>query len=107
MYVHVFASLPQRENPFASERVAIKRADNLPQDRTFYTEDAFAVKSSSVGFLTYPEALEILNRRESEKREAWSADIVAERYKIEPSDAANLMKYFSAYKLTVQSPDEK
>ena len=86
----------QHENPFASERM--KKSSNLPQDRSSYTDSTFTVAKSSAGFLTYPEVLEILNRRESEGKETWTAHVVAEKYGIDPVEAANLLKYFSTYK---------
>ena len=89
-------SPPQSDNLFASER--IKKPDNLPQDRSFYTDDAFVIDKSSVGFLTYQEVIEILNDRETKRKDEWTPDIVAEKFKINSSDAANLMKYFSSYK---------
>ena len=97
-------SSPQSDNLFASER--IKKTDNLPQDRSFYTDDAFVIDKSSVGFLTYQEVIEILNDRETKPKDEWTADIVAEKFKINSSDAANLMKYFSSYKQQIsdQSP---
>lgn len=97
-----FLFSPQQENPFASER--IKRPDNLPQDRTAYTGDVFTVDKSSVGFLTYQEVVDILSERESEGKDVWTAEVVAKKYQIEPTEAANLMKYFSAYRQPTPNP---
>ena len=92
----------QQDNPFASE--VTKKPDNLPQNRSAYYGDIFSVERSSDGRLTYTEILEILNNRESETRESWTAEKVADKYSIKPVDAEQLMRYFSAYKM---SPPEK
>ena len=92
----------QQDNPFASE--VTKKPDNLPQNRSAYYGDIFSVESSSDGRLTYAEILEILNKRESETKESWTPERVADKYNIKPADAEQLMRYFSAYKT---SPPEK
>ena len=86
----------QHENPFASER--IRKPNNLPQDRSSYSDNTFTVAKSSAGFLTYQEVVEILNTRESDEKESWTAQVVSEKYNIDPVEAQNLLKYFSTYK---------
>jgi hypothetical protein len=102
VYVDSSSTTVTQDNPFASE--VTKKPDNLPQNRSAYYGDIFSVERSSDGRLTYTEILEILNNRESETRESWTAEKVAGKYSIEPVDAEQLMRYFSAYKM---SPPEK
>ena len=91
----------QQENPFASERG--QKPSNLPQDRSAHSHDTFLIEKSSAGHLTSFQVIEILNKREEQKEE-WTAAVVAEKFKIDPQDAENLMKFFSSYK---QVPSKK
>ena len=79
----------------------MRKPDNLPKDRRVSAKDTFTLTTaSSAGFVSYAEVLEILNAREMERNGGLTAEVVAEMYKIEPLDAENLMKYFSAYKVS-------
>ena len=99
-YIHtkynINYSILQHENPFGSERP--RKPDNLPQDRSEHFGDVYIIDKSSEGFLTYAQVLEILNRRESETKGDWSPEVVAKKYRIDPKDAENLMKYYSSYR---------
>ena len=67
------------------------------------TNDPYVVTTSSAGFLTFQQAVEILNLREAET--VLTSEAVAGKYRIDPGDAENLMKYFSAYRqLTPKQP---
>jgi hypothetical protein len=93
-------SLPpslQQENPYGSERVV---SSKLPQDRTSYDKDSFdQITSSTEGYLTAQEVLEIFSKRATDSAGEWTEQRIAKDYKISPEDAVNLVKYFGSYRV--------
>jgi len=93
----------QQKNPYASERSS--KSDKLPQDRRAKYEDEFLVERSSDGSLTVQQVLEIFTKRR-ENPSQWTPDQVARVYKIESTDADNLLKYFNNYRIaSTHKPD--
>ena len=83
----------------------------MPQDRTNYdNDDLFDVSSTSEGYLTAQQVLEIFDKRSANESE-WTEDKIAATYKISREDATNLLKYFGSYrvvgKLDKGDPDMK
>ena len=96
----------QKENPYASELPS--RKDHLPQDRRANYDDIYHVgTSSSEGYLTAQQVLEIFDKR-GENPNEWTVENVAQQYKIDSRDAENLLKNFNNYRVvkSAKKPDD-
>ena len=98
-----FLSLPQQENPFASARRS--EPSKLPQDRSPHDEEELDPSAATKGYLTVRQVMEIFDRRAADS-EKWTADAVAAQYCIDPTDAANLIRYYNNYKISVSKEGE-
>ena len=83
----------------------------LPQDRTSSdSDDLYNVNSTTEGYLTAHQVLDIFDKRSASESE-WTAEKIASTYKISLDDTTNLLKYYSSYrvagKLDKRDPDMK
>ena len=64
------------------------------------------MSTASEGYLTNRQVVEIFNLKNKDKEE-WTASKVSSVFKISPSDAENLLKYFETYKTVATVKDNK
>eukprot|EP00731_Ephydatia_muelleri_P032247 Em0023g754a len=95
-----------QENEKALPHEPPSRKDKLPQDRSAKLEDDFHVEKPQQGYLTTKQVMDIFNSRWSNP-EQFTVQYVGSKYSIASSDAENLLKYFTNYKMQSPGPSPK